>query len=341
MLTLSLNNFFYIKKRLFLNITTCLIFVLLMLCMLFIAAKAYLGVHNKLEYTKTIVIPQGSSVKTIALQLGKEEIIRYPLLFNLILELSSSQYKLKAGEYAFTPHITPRQVIKILVSGKSIVRKLFIPEGLTTKQILDKINDEATLLGEITETFKEGELMPNTYFFSYGDTKQVILNRMRNKMTQTLDSLWEKRSKGLPIKTKEEALILASIIEKETSINNERRKVAAVFVNRLKKNMKLQADPTVIYAVTKGQENFGRAITRKDLKTESEYNTYFIKGLPPSPISNPSKESIEAALNPEKNNYIFFVANGKGGHNFASTLKQHNRYVNAYRARTNRLIASK
>jgi UPF0755 protein len=222
----------------------------------------------------------------------------------------------------------------MLVSGKSVLHRITIPEGLTVRQVLDRIKQEEVLVGDINENILEGYLLPETYFFTYGDKRQMIIDRMHKNMQTTINELWEKRSDNLPFKTKEEALTLASIIEKETGIDSERKKVAAVFINRLKKGMKLQADPTTIYAVTSGKIDLNRSLSKKDLMIESPFNTYYSFGLPPHPIANPGKASIEAALNPASTKDLFFVVSIDGaGHKFSDNLTEHNNNVREYRSK--------
>ena len=183
------------------------------------------------------------------------------------------------------------------------------------------------LTGKITESALEGQLLPETYTFAKGETRDNIIKKAKADMEKNLDEIWQKRAEGLPLKDKNELLILASLIEKETGINAERGKVASVFYNRLKIDMPLQTDPTVIYAITLGKSDLGRALTRKDLQTESPYNTYLYKGLPPTPICNAGRAALEAAANPTDTPYFYFVADGNGGHRFAKTLTEHNNNV--------------
>ena len=215
--------------------------------------------------------------------------------------------------------------------GMVIIHKLTLPEGITNKEIVDNIRNDSALVGEITKEFKEGDLLADTYFYTYGESKMMLLNRIYHKSQAIIDELWEKRSANLPLANKNEAVVLASIIEKETNLASERKRIAGVFINRLRKNIKLQADPTVIYAVTQGQYVFNREITRADLKIDSPYNSYLYAGLPPTAIASPGISSIEAALNPLETNELYFVVNGLGGHNFSSTLAEHNNHVTNFR----------
>ncbi len=274
-----------------------------------------------------IIINKGASTASVANELANAGIIDKPLLFRLAARISGMDKKLKAGEYVFDSPISMYQVIQKIANGEVSYRKITLPEGLTTQQMLELIEGEKMLSGEITMTVKEGELLPETYTFTRGDSKNSIVLQAKLAMLETINQAWDNKQDELPIKNKKEMLILASIIEKETAIDAERGLVASVFVNRLLKGMKLQTDPTVIYALTNGKTALGRALSRKDLQIDSPFNTYKYYGLPPTPICNPGKASIEAAANPEFSDFLFFVADGKGGHNFASSLKQHNNNV--------------
>ncbi len=287
--------------------------------------------QGPLTTEKLVYIAPGSSVKVIAAKLLNTGIIRNDLTFLINARLQNKEKILKAGEYKFSANINIREVIALLKSGKTYQHKITIPEGLTVIEILNLLANESILTGTLNTLPAEGCLLPETYHFSYGDTRQDILKRMNKSMQKALNTLWEKRAANLPLKTPEEAVILASIVEKETGVASERPRVAGVFINRLNKGMPLQSDPTVIYAVTQGKEKLNRALTTKDLKTPSAYNTYTIRGLPPAPIANPGKDSLTAVLNPEKNDYIYFVANGTGGHVFSKTLKEHNKNVARWR----------
>ncbi|KKB96286.1 putative aminodeoxychorismate lyase [Candidatus Arcanobacter lacustris] len=291
----------------------------------------FLNMKGPLLQDKIIILHKGESLKDFSEKLAQEKIIEHPKTMLFAMRLVNSYNRIKAGEYMLHSSTGMGKILNTLVEGKSIIHKLTIAEGTTTKQILDRINAETILTGEIEEEIPEGALLPETYFFTYGDTKEGIIKRMRDNMDQALDYLWENRKVNAVIKTKEEALVLASIIEKETGLSSERKKVSAVFINRLNKHMKLQADPTTIYGVTLGKYELTRELSRKDLASNSPYNTYHVYGLPPTPITNPGRASIEAALNPDETNDIFFVADGTGGHKFSSNLKEHNNNVRSFR----------
>ncbi|TVQ83623.1 MAG: endolytic transglycosylase MltG [Micavibrio sp.] len=276
-------------------------------------------------------IAPGSSVAAIGRHLQKENIIRYDWLFIAGARIKSADKSLRAGEYDIPAQASVFSVIDTLVSGKMHQYTLTIPEGLNSYQIVALLNAHDALTGDIAEIPADGTLFPETYAFTRGTTRAALLARMRGKMDRVLQNAWDSRAEDLPFTTMEEALILASIIEKETGIGAEREKVAGVFVNRLRRGMKLQTDPTVIYALTDGGKNpMTRQLLRRDWELEHPYNTYYIEGLPPGPICHPGRASIEAAVNPARHDYLYFVADGTGGHAFARTLAEHNRNVAAW-----------
>lgn len=296
-------------------------------------AHQYLSA-GPLQESKLILIERGSGISKIAAQLEKENIIHQAFLFKIAARLGDS---LKAGEYEFPPQTPMAEIIKQMQEGEVFDRKITIPEGYTAWQVVQILKAREELTGVITKIPPEGTLMPNTYHFVSGEDRNDIMTRMQKATIKAMNELWDTRQKDIPIKNKKEALILASIIEKETSVAGERDKVSGVFINRLKKGMLLQTDPTVIYAITRGKIQtsgkgpLGRRLLRKDLQIDDPYNTYKYPGLPPGPIANPGYDSIKAALNPATHDYIFFVADGTGGHVFAKTLKEHNRNVSKWR----------
>ncbi|SCA57558.1 conserved exported hypothetical protein [Candidatus Terasakiella magnetica] len=284
-----------------------------------------------LEEDKVVEIPVGSGVSKIADILTREGIINNPLAFRIVLRFNKIDTGLKAGEYLFPARVTPKKVAQILQDGKSILHRVTFAEGLTSVEMVALLNGELGMEGIVMQTPPEGSLLPETYSFSKGLKREKMLSQMQGAMDKTLSELWQKRQDGLPLKSKQEALVLASIVEKETGISSERGKVAGVFINRLKKRMRLQTDPTVVYGITLGQEPLGRPLSKKDLKTPTPYNTYTNYGLPPTPITNPGRAAIEAVLNPSKTDALYFVADGSGGHAFAKTLREHNRNVSHWR----------
>ncbi len=238
---------------------------------------------------------------------------------------------LQAGEYRFPAGISAYGAMAMMRDGRSILHAITIAEGLTSAEIVEQVRADDRLSGDLAEIPPEGSLLPETYNFTRGYARAELIARMRAAMTRTVDSLWPGRAEGLPLATPEQAVILASIVEKETAVAAERPLVAGVFRNRLEQGMRLETDPTVIYALTLGRAPLGRELTRRDLGVESPYNTYRVAGLPPGPICNPGRAALEAVLHPAETEYLFFVADGAGGHAFSRTLEEHNRNVAVWR----------
>lgn len=278
-----------------------------------------------------VVIPKGASSGLVARSLFEAGVISHPLVFRIYARVAGLDKQLKAGEYQFMPEVSIVEVLEKIANGEVYYHKVTIPEGLTSGQIMYMLSSYPELSGEISIDVKEGELLPETYSFELGASRDSILLQAKAAMKKAKEEIWQLRNENLPIKNAEEMLILASIIEKETGIAGERKLVSSVFVNRLKKGMKLQTDPTVIYSLTEGESDFGRKLSRSDLQVDSPYNTYKHYGLPPGPICNPGKEALLAAVQPENTKFLYFVANGKGGHNFATSLNEHNTNVQNYR----------
>ncbi len=251
-------------------------------------------------------------------------------LFRYGVRYYEKQGQLKVGEFKVPAHASMKEVMDLLVSGKVIQYAVTLPEGLTSAMIMRVVAADTVLAGDSPAEPAEGALLPETYLFTRGTTRSEIVARMAREHARLATALWEKRKAGLPYDTLEEAIILASIVEKETGLASERPQVASVFVNRLRKGIKLQSDPTIIYGLTRG-EPLGRGIRRSELEKETPYNTYFITGLPPTPICNPGRASLEAVMNPPDTDYLFFVADGTGGHAFAATLAEHERNVAKWR----------
>lgn len=290
----------------------------------------YMDSPGPLRQPAEIVVPRGGT-EAIGVTLAESGVIDHPLLFIAAVKLTEIAGPLKAGEYAFPAAVSLSDVLKLLRDGKTVVHRLTVPEGITSHQVVALLNAESALSGEIRDIPPEGALLPETYHFSRGDSRAALLDRMRKAMSKALADAWAARAEGLPFDKPEQALALASIVEKETGVAAERAKVAGVFVNRLRIGMKLQSDPTTIYALTQGKADLGRPLTRADWRVESPFNTYFADGLPPTPIANPGRAAIAAVLNPEKHNLLYFVADGSGGHAFAATLPEHNRNVQRWR----------
>ena len=277
-----------------------------------------------------VLIEPRTSVHEISQKLEDARLLKNALVFEFDLRLHRMNDRLKAGEYAVPSRASMADIAALLASGKSIQHKLTAAEGLTSDMIAKLVADDADLTGEAGASPAEGTLLPETYLFTHGTTRAELLERMKDAATKFLAAQWGGRAAGLPFQTPTEAVVLASIVEKETSLPEERRHIAAVFINRLKNGMKLQSDPTIIYGITKGYP-LGRDIRASEITAPTPYNTYVIDGLPPGPICNPGKDSLAAVLNPEQSDDLYFVATGQGGHAFAATMAEHNKNVVAYR----------
>ncbi|MBW8708394.1 MAG: endolytic transglycosylase MltG [Alphaproteobacteria bacterium] len=277
-----------------------------------------------------MVLPH-SRTHDIAQMLERKGVIKNALVFEFDLRIRGLADKIKAGEYAIPSEAPMRAVAAILVAGKSIQHKLTAAEGLTSEMIWRLVQKDDVLTGDAGPVPPEGTLLPETYLFTRGETRAHLLAKMAKAQDVFLAQKWEARASGLPLASIREAVILASIVEKETSHPEERRHIAAIFINRLKMGMRLQTDPTIIYDLTKGYP-LGRGIRQSELAAATPHNTYVIAGLPPSPICNPGKDSITAVLAPETSADLYFVATGHGGHAFAATIAEQERNVAAYRA---------
>jgi len=298
---------------------------------LWVYLKQQFEAPGPLAQETVVVVPRGAGLATIAEDLAAAGVVADPDIFRLGVRLFADARTLQAGEYAFPPSISMKEAAELLASGRTVVHRLTIPEGLTSTEIVALLAAAEPLTGEITTVPPDGSLLPETYHFHRGDSREAVLDRMRLAMDEALKELWPQRAANLPLNTPEEALTLASIVEKETGVDGERALVAGVFVNRLKKGMPLQSDPTVVYGITEGKAPLGRSLTRQDLAAPTPYNTYQIAGLPPGPIANPGLAALEAAVNPAETEYLYFVAAGDGGHAFAKTLAEHNRNVAKWR----------
>jgi UPF0755 protein len=287
--------------------------------------------RGPLANDKVVVVPRNTGVDEIAALLKREGVIDQPALFQLYAYLNRQRGQLKAGEFMFKAHASIDEAIDTLIQGKAILHSVTIPEGWTSEQIVARLNENEILTGEIKEVPREGTLLPDTHKFERGETRQQLINRMQNAQKQVLNQIWARKSPDLPIKTPQELVILASIVEKETGRADERTRVAGVFINRLQKRMKLQSDPTIVYGLVGGKGTLGRGILRSEIEKATPYNTYVIEGLPPGPIANPGRAALEAVANPSRTKDLYFVADGSGGHAFAETLEQHNRNVLRWR----------
>jgi UPF0755 protein len=284
-----------------------------------------------LRAEKIVVIPKGAGTNGIAQVLADAGVIENPLVFKIGARLSADGLPLHAGEFKFPASVSPRGAMRVLIEGKVVLHRMTVAEGLTVAEVYDVLMAQPDLEGPVPPKPPEGTLLPETYFFVLGDTRAQIVDRMRSEMTAQLAALWEQRDKDIPLTAPDEAVTLASLVEKETSKDNERPRVAAVFYNRMKKGMALQSDPTVIYALTGGKGRLDRTLTGADLKLDSPYNTYTNEGLPKGPIANPGIAALKGVLHPAKTKELYFVADGTGGHAFAETLDQHNKNVAKWR----------
>lgn len=278
-----------------------------------------------------VLIKPRTPLHQIATQLQDAGVLNYAVAFEFDLRIRRLNDKLKAGEYAIPSGASMADIAAILMSGKSIQHKLTAAEGLTSEMIWKLVKADPVLIGSAGGVPPEGSLLPETYLFTRGTTRAQLLGQMHRALEKYLAAQWGRRALDLPLKTPRDAVILASIVEKETSLPEERRHIASVFVNRLKTGMKLESDPTIIYGLTKGYP-LGHGIRQSEIESDTPYNTYVISGLPPAPICNPGKDSIAAVLNPEETSDLYFVATGKGGHAFSATIAEHARNVIAYRA---------
>jgi UPF0755 protein len=280
---------------------------------------------------KIVVVEREDDAGTIGEQLERAGVVDSALWFSAMTTLDGSRGSLKRGEYAFKAGVSLRQVEAELIAHKVVQHKLTIPEGLTSDQVVERLRDDDVLIGDVKEPPREGSLLPDTYLFERGDTRQAELTRMAKAQAKAVDEIWAKRAPDLPIKSPGELVTLASIVEKETGKADERPRVAGVFINRLQKHMKLQSDPTIVYGLVFGKGTLGHPITKAELDQPTPYNTYNIDGLPPGPICNPGKAALEAAANPMRTKELYFVADGTGGHAFAETLDQHLKNVAHWR----------
>lgn len=285
--------------------------------------------HGGAASTVVLVEP-GDRLSAISSKLQAAGAVSNGMMFGLGVRLRGESSELKAGEYAIPSKASMDDIAAILMSGHSIEHKVTAAEGLTSKMIYDIVDADPVLTGDAGPVAAEGTLLPETYLYTRGTTRGEIVQRMHDAQDKFLRRTWDAREQGLPFTTPAQALILASIVEKETSIPEERRHIAAVFINRLRQGMKLQSDPTIIYGITRGYP-LGRGIRQSEISAPTPYNTYAVNGLPPTPICNPGKDSIAAVLNPESSQDLYFVANGTGGHVFTPSIAEHERNVAHWR----------
>jgi len=312
----------------------------LMIAVLLILAGGAAFYFGKQQFTRpgplteptSVLVARGADLESIAAQLRRNNVIDSDLIFSAAVRLYRLEDQLKAGEYLFSPGVSMEQVVEDLVSGRSVLHGIAFPEGLTSQQIVNRLNADPILTGNIDQVPAEGTLMPDTYKFTRGTTRAQIIDQMQRAQARAVEETWARRVPDLPIDTPQEFVTLASIVEKETGKADERPRVAAVFINRLRRGMRLQSDPTVIYGIFGGAgKPPDRPILQSDLEKETPYNTYRINGLPPGPIANPGRAALEAVANPSRTDELYFVADGTGGHAFATNLEDHNRNVARWR----------
>lgn len=289
------------------------------------------GAAGPLQESTTVNIPPRTGLRDMADLLQRTGVIENSTLFVMGAVILGATDKLKAGEYVFEKGASMDDVLETIISGKSIQHSVTIAEGLTTQQIIQRLNEADVLAGPIQRIPSEGSLLPETYRVTRGTSREQLIQRMAASHKQLVEQIWAKRAPDLPITNINEFVTLASIVEKETAIAAERTRVAGVFVNRLNKKMRLQSDPTIIYGLVGGKGTLGRSLTRADVEQPTPYNTYTITGLPPGPIANPGRASLEAVANPARTSELYFVADGTGGHVFAETYEQHLKNVARWR----------
>src|SRR6478609_2088685 len=309
------------------------IITLLLIAMLGAGGVYYYGrqlleAPGPLKEDKIVNIPQRAGKRDIAETLNREGVADVnPWVFIAAVFALKASSDLKPGEYSFQKHASLRDVVATIVEGKVVQHAVTIPEGLTSEQIVARLSDNDIFTGSVRELPREGTLLPETYKFPRGTPRDQVIQRMQQAHKRVLAEIWERRSQDIPVKSPEQLVTLASIVEKETGKPDERSRVAAVFANRLKQKIKLQSDPTIIYGLVGGKGTLGRPIKRSEIQQPSPYNTYVIEGLPPGPIANPGRASLEAAANPARTRDLFFVADGTGGHAFTETYDQHQKNV--------------
>ena len=280
---------------------------------------------------KVVFIAPHTDLPDIIEKLNADDVIDSPLALNIVLTVEHKRGKVRAGEYLFKQHASMRSVVDTLVNGKQILHAITIPEGLTSTQVVQRLRDSDVLIGDIREVPKEGTLLPETYKVARGSSRNDVLQKMEDDERRAVEQIWARRSPDLPLRSPFELVTLASMVEKETGKADERPRVAAVFINRLEKHMRLQSDPTIVYGLVAGQGTLGHAITRAELDKRTPYNTYQIDNLPPGAITNPGRAALEAVANPSRTGDLYFVADGTGGHVFASSIDEHNRNVQRWR----------
>jgi UPF0755 protein len=281
-------------------------------------------------FSVNVIIPKGAGLNLVSVRLAEKGVIRRPRLFAVGARLQGQADRLQAGEFKIPARASMEEVLAILMAGDVVQHRMTVPEGLSVSEVVALLIENPVLDGPAPALIEEGSIRPETYYFVRGEKRTQLLRRMQDAQKLLLEELWSVRDPTTPVRNVEDALILASIVEKETARKEERARIAAVFLNRIRKGMRLQSDPTVIYGLAGGGD-LDRPIKQSDLVSDTPYNTYRIQGLPPGPISNPGRASLEAVLHPLATEDLYFVADGTGGHVFAKTLNEHNRNVQRWR----------
>ena len=308
-------------------IFTVLILIAIAGGILFVVAKQRFEAPGPLEKEKIVNIPPRLGIRDIADLLVMEGVIDQPWTFVVSALLAKTREELKFGEYQFPKQASLHDVINTVVDGKVVQHQVTIPEGLTSEQVVQRLLETDILSGNIKDIPREGSMLPESYRYARGTPRDQAIQRMQQAQARVVQEVWDRRMPDLPLRSPQQLVILASIVEKETGRADERTRVAAVFVNRLKQHMKLQSDPTIIYGLVGGKGTLGRPILKSEIEQHTSYNTYVIEGLPPGPIANPGRAALEAVANPARTKELYFVADGTGGHTFSETLDQHQKAV--------------
>ena len=311
---------------------TALILLALAGGILFLVAKQRFEAPGPLEQDKIVNIPPRLGIRDIADLLSREGVIDSPWTFITSALLAKTHDELRFGEYQFPKQASLHDVINTIIDGKVVLHQITVPEGLTSEQVVQRLLETDVLSGSVKEIPREGSLLPDSYRYPRGSSREQVIQRLQQAQARVVQEIWERRMPDLPLRAPQQLVILASIVEKETSRADERTRVAAVFINRLKQHMKLQSDPTITYGLVGGKATLGRPILKSEIEQHTPYNTYVIEGLPPGPISNPGRAALEAVANPARTKELYFVADGTGGHAFSETLEQHQRNVARLRA---------
>ena len=313
------------------NVLTILVVAGIALVVAIAVGKREFAAPGPLEEEVVVFLPKGANLKDTSRLLKLNGAIDNEFLFRIGARYREDERAIKYGEYRIPARASMDQILAMLVEGDTIQHRVTVVEGMTSHAVVERLRQNEVLTGEVGEMPPEGSLAPDTYFVERNQSRSEVLKRMIAGQEARLAAAWEQRHPDLSLKSPEEVLILASIVEKETGVPEERARVASVFLNRLRRGMRLQSDPTVVYGVTAGKEALGRGLRRSELDGRTPYNTYVGGGLPPTPIANPGLDAIRAVVNPEETDFLYFVADGTGGHVFARSLSEHNRNVAKWR----------